>query len=93
MKASIEIDFKPFNVPNFVVADNDMEAREANCENQSFPLSVLSPEALDKMCDEFRKSVFAKAKKQPPPTAVEMPPCPICQGRSSVTALNRGAVK
>ena len=93
MKAFIEIDFKPFNVPNFVVADNDMDAREANCENQSFPLSALNPEALDKMCDEFRRAVFAKAKKQQPPTCVEMPVCPICQGRSQVTALNRSSVK
>ena len=82
MKATIEIDFRPFTVPNFVVADNDMESRVAGCENQSFPLSALSPETLDKMCEQFRRAVFDKAKKQQPPVSSTV--CPRCHGLQAV---------
>lgn len=76
MKTQIEIDLKPFTVPNFVIAANDLKAREEGCENQSFPLAYLSSETLDQMCREFRDAVFEKAGKRQPPEA--LPECPKC---------------
>lgn len=58
MKAKIEIDLKPFTVPNFVVPE---------VGGDGLPLSVLDSLTLDRMCREFRASVFQKAGKEMPP--------------------------
>lgn len=64
MKTFIEVKLKPFGVPNFVVRDSDPVAGR---EQQSFPLSELSAETLEAMCEEFTREVFKKANKQRPP--------------------------
>ena len=60
MKTTVEVEIKPFIVPNFVVQVGEGE--------QPFSLSLLSPDTLDKMCNEFRDAVFKKAGKAQPPT-------------------------
>jgi hypothetical protein len=61
MKVTIEVDLKPFNVPNFV-----REVDETDTSN-GIALNKLSPLTLDKMCQDFRNEVFKKAKKPQPP--------------------------
>ena len=61
MKTKIEVNLKPFIVPNFVVADEGKEG-----DDRSWPLEALDAETLDRMCNDFRDGVFKKAKKQQP---------------------------
>jgi hypothetical protein len=63
MKATLEMELKPFGTPNFAVA----ERHEPGDDERSFPLSLLDPYTLERMCDEFRTAVFKKAGKQRPP--------------------------
>lgn len=57
-----EIELTPFNVPNFVFAKGKPVRRQDGFHPApGIPLRDLSPETLDKLCREFRDSVFAKA--------------------------------
>lgn len=67
MKATIEIELQPFSVPNYVLTVDKPRAREQAWETPKFALSELSPETLYRMCDDFRRTVFEKAGKSPPP--------------------------
>lgn len=70
MKATIEIELKPFMVPNFVsVVEPPGKREEGFKEGMSYPLSAIGEYTLDRMCDNFRSEVFKKAGKNPPPTA------------------------
>ncbi len=82
MKTSIDIELKPFTVPNFVIADNDLTARQEGCEHPKFPLQALSSETLQRLCDQFAREVFKKAGKSPPPQ--EAPVCPRCSNLKAV---------
>jgi hypothetical protein len=64
MKADIQIELEPFSTPNFVRQTNVslLPGAEPGC----FPLSALSAEALDRLCDQFRAEVFEKAGKRDP---------------------------
>jgi|KBSMisStandDraft_5_1062788.scaffolds.fasta_scaffold213064_5 hypothetical protein len=67
MKAKIEIELQPFTVPNFVLTVQEPRPKQDGIqETPKYPLSELDPETLDKLCDEFRDAVFAKAGKQQP---------------------------
>lgn len=60
IRVTMEVDLKPFEVPNFV---------QENIEEQgarTFPLSHLTAEALDVLCGQFRQDVFEKAGKLDP---------------------------
>lgn len=57
MKRTIEVELKPWNVPNYV-------CRETG--ETGIALLHLSAETLSDMCDDFRKEVFRKAKKVDP---------------------------
>ena len=71
MKTSIEINLKPFYVPNFVIAIDPARPREEGfVETRSFALSELDPVTLEKMCEAFTTGIFKKAGKQRPPQAV-----------------------
>ena len=60
MKVNIEIELKPFNVPNFVViVDNKEHSRTEGAA--TLTLSEVGSENLHIMCNEFRASVFKKA--------------------------------
>ena len=68
MKAKLEVELKPFQVPNFVIADRPARTREEGVVFESaIPLSDISAETLEKLCDKFTDAVFAKAGKQRPP--------------------------
>jgi len=83
MKTTIEIKLNPFDVPNVVHEDlplipaapaptQEYQPRFVR-QNLTLPLSDLSAETLDKMCEEFTKSVFKKAGKIRPPSIVNTP--------------------
>jgi hypothetical protein len=82
MKAKLELDVKPFMVPNFVTVQSPAPAESAEADRASYPLSALDPNTLDRLCDEFRDAVFKKAGKQQPPQVAQAVyrPCPKCDG-------------
>jgi len=55
------VSVKPFPTPNFCLVKLGVSAEEI-----SIPLDEMSDLALSNLCDEFRKKVFEKAKKQDP---------------------------
>lgn len=68
MKATIEINLKPFNVPNYVIADSKPKPRDDGFEEEKkYHLSDLDSGTLLKLCNDFKDSVFKKAGKQHPP--------------------------
>ena len=60
-----EIELQPFTVPNFVRPVPKIGKREEGfIETPVIPLSDLSNDTLERLCEEFKKSVFEKARKQ-----------------------------
>lgn len=69
MEVNIKMKLKPFMVPNYVIAEVEAKPRQEGFqEAYKLRLSDLDSLALDKLCREFRGSVFRKAGKQQPPT-------------------------
>lgn len=68
MKAKLELELRPFTVPNFVLVDPPIkqEGSTVDSDATSYPLEAIDAETLDRMCDQFRDAVFKKAKKQQP---------------------------
>lgn len=64
MKADLHIEIELFTVPNFA---RRKQAGTGRGDEMSIPLSDLSPETLESLCDEFRREVFKKAGKSRPP--------------------------
>lgn len=66
--AQIKIKLKPFLTPNFALMESPPRSRQEgfNAERNTVPLSELSVEALDELCQEFRANVFQKAGKSDP---------------------------
>lgn len=63
----MNVKLKPFSTPNFVIGIMPPGTRENGIEKlPSWPLSVVSVEELDKMCNDFRAEVFKKAGKTDP---------------------------
>ena len=61
-----EIELQPFTVPNYVRQVQPVGKRQDGwTETRLIPLSELSAETLEIMCDEFRGSVFKGAGKFP----------------------------
>lgn len=68
MKASIEIELKPFDVPNYVITVQPPRPKQDGIQElPTFHLSDLDPLTLDRLCRDFRDDVFKKAGKQQPP--------------------------
>lgn len=67
MKATIEIELLPFNVPNYVRTKR--EGMEEGVDDAALHLRDLDAETLDELCENFTNEVFKRAKKQRPPTA------------------------
>jgi hypothetical protein len=70
-----EVKLKPFNVPNYVIADGPAWSglhEGIGPDDAKFPLSDLSPQSLDDLCRRFRDDVFKKAGKNPPPQIVPL---------------------
>lgn len=67
MTATLNLKLKPFQVPNFVLADLPPGLKQDGIkELPSFPLSALDAATLTGMCDAFRDEVFRKAGKERP---------------------------
>lgn len=62
MKASIEMNIKPFRVPNNVIVDEPHKREELGAD-KALPLSTLDAGTLEKMCEDFTAEVFKKAGK------------------------------
>ena len=60
--SEIKLKLQPFQVPNYVGAD-DLPER---VNGAWWPLHTVDAEVLAAMCDEWRRSVFAKAGKEDP---------------------------
>lgn len=70
MKVTVEVELKPFIVPNYALQVSKSGKREDGfIEDQKFHLSDLDPITLSNLCDEFRREVFRKAGKEQPPDA------------------------
>ena len=67
MKATIELELKPFNVPNYVLTAQKVgERQDGFTETPVYKLEDLDVETLEPLCNEFRDSVFKKANKDQP---------------------------
>lgn len=67
MKATIELDLKPFMTPNFVqVKQEPSQRQEGMKEPRSFALSELDENTLERLCENFTNEVFKKAGKTRP---------------------------
>lgn len=67
MSIKIDLELRPFEVPNYVSVNESPSARqEGFIEGRKFHLSELDEETLSGLCDEFRAQVFAKAGKTCP---------------------------
>jgi hypothetical protein len=64
--ATVELKVQPFLVPNYVILEVAGPHNGHLTGENALPLTNLSAEALAEMCDEFRRSVFARAKKVDP---------------------------
>ena len=65
MKASVEFELQPFNVPNYVlVKEEPGQKQDGFKEGRKFHLRELDSVTLDELCWEFRDAVFKKAGKQ-----------------------------
>lgn len=62
MKARVEADVRPFNIPNYVI----LVAEQGESTNASVKLSALDESTLSRMCDQFREEVFKAAGKTDP---------------------------
>lgn len=63
----MNIQLKPFQVPNFVIPIRPaVERQYGPLFDSGFPLSEVDAEELSKMCDDFRMSIFKKANKIDP---------------------------
>lgn len=71
MKAQVDFLIFDFKVPDTVEAR--AVSAEASSENNVFiPLKDVDAVTLDALCEQFRKVVFERAKKSPPPSCVQV---------------------
>ena len=67
MIAKIEAKIVPFDTPNCVRVEGPTRPRQDGFkEALTIPLSDLSPETLEALCDHFADKVFRKAGKKRP---------------------------
>ena len=64
MKTTIEVDLKPFMIPQFVVENRPKVVEQSDPDGAlNFRLGDLDSETLDRLCREFTTGVFNKADK------------------------------
>lgn len=63
MQITKEVELIPFRVPNYVLTKQQPKNKGegVSFDGPKYHLSELDDETLDKLCDQFRKDVFAKA--------------------------------
>ena len=68
MKLTIEVDLKPFTVPNFVLSEgNAVKTTDGDfIEKPKYRLKDLSSDVLISLCNKFVEDVFKKAGRTPP---------------------------
>lgn len=73
MEATIKIEIKPFLVPNFVLTTGRKGDTSSlgDAVDTTLPMSALDAETLERMCDDFRDSIFKKAGKSRPPQCIQ----------------------
>lgn len=64
----IEVEIKPFNVPQHVVLIVPGEVTNRTDGARTMPISELNSHQLEELCSTFRTDVFNKAKLRMPPT-------------------------
>ena len=65
MDAKIDIKLQPFRVPNYVLVEAKARKKQDGfSEPDTYHLSQLSDETLDKLCQQFKDNVFAKARNE-----------------------------
>lgn len=70
MKTKIEVELKPFQVPNYVLTVSTADKWEDGFrEMPKYHLSELSANTLERLCEDFTREVFKKAGKSRPPQA------------------------
>ena len=63
----MKIKLRPFTVPNFVGWELPARSRQDGLRAEpAFPLADIDAGTLASMCDDFRASVFRKARKIDP---------------------------
>jgi len=63
----MNIKLKPFNTPNFVLAEMPPRPRQEGFrDGPSWALKEVDTETLSRLCDDFRAEVFRKAEKADP---------------------------
>ena len=68
MKTKIEVELVPFKVPNYVLHQTKIGARQEGMQDKSKShLSELDESTLARLCYEFKREVFEKAGKDMPP--------------------------
>mgnify|MGYP000918097630 CR=1 FL=1 len=72
MITNIQLELRPFTVPNYVVVANKARPRQdgmffAQSGDNSFALRDLDDATLEHLCSEFREGVFKKAGRELPP--------------------------
>lgn len=61
--AELPLKLKPFNTPNFVMAET---ANKANYMKGGVHLRDVPADVLSDLCDEFRRNIFLKAEQADP---------------------------
>jgi len=67
MKVKIEVDLRPFTVPNFVMVNVASRPMSDVDSEPKYSMADLDVDTLERLCSEFKASVFKKAGKQPRP--------------------------
>jgi len=61
MKIKLEVELKPFTVPNYVIQVKEPRLiQDGFNSSEGIPLNQLSRETLIKLCEEFKNSVLNK---------------------------------
>lgn len=73
MSIPVQMNVKPFEVPNYVQVEIPDGLRAYTAERWiSVPLSAVTPEGLDRLAGEFRRQVFEKAGIPDPKAQADM---------------------
>lgn len=65
MSIKLNIELKPFQVPNYVMVKQKVGLRQdgVSFDSPKYHVKDLDVDTLSQLCDEFRAAVFSKAEK------------------------------
>lgn len=64
-KATIKVDLRPFQIPNFVTIDLKTPSK-SDTSAASVPISELDHDALDALAEQWLDALYKKANKRNP---------------------------